>query len=133
MLRDFGFTLGPAVIGAIALSRAAAEISGKVGSESGARQALATFNGAAAARARRAEAGARSRHRRGELRPAGRERGARHDHAAHRQTVPFNPLKDVAFHALGHAYSIGYLVCGLAALVAALLAAAALPASRTGR
>ena len=37
--------------------------------------------------------------------------------------MPFNPLKDVAFHALDHAYSIGYLVCGLAALVAALLAA----------
>lgn len=30
---------------------------------------------------------------------------------------PFNPLKDVAFHALSSAYFIGYLVCGLAALV----------------
>ena len=36
--------------------------------------------------------------------------------------VPFNPLKDVAFHALDHAYSIGYVVCGAAAFVAALLA-----------
>jgi uncharacterized membrane protein len=40
--------------------------------------------------------------------------------------VPFNPLKDVAFHALGHAYSIGYVICGVAALVAALLAVTAL-------
>jgi hypothetical protein len=36
--------------------------------------------------------------------------------------VPLNPLKDVAFHALGHAYSIGYIICGVAALVAGLLA-----------
>lgn len=37
--------------------------------------------------------------------------------------IPFNPLQDTAFHALSHAYAIGYLVCGLAALAAALLAA----------
>ena len=36
--------------------------------------------------------------------------------------IPFNPLKDVAFHALSHGYAIGYLVCGIAALVAALIA-----------
>ena len=40
--------------------------------------------------------------------------------------VPFNPLKDVAFHALGHAYSLGYVICAVAALVSAVLAAAAL-------
>ena len=38
-------------------------------------------------------------------------------------TVPFNPLKDVAFHALSNAYSIAYVVCGVAALTAALIAA----------
>ncbi|MEO9140104.1 MAG: hypothetical protein ABI345_13690 [Jatrophihabitans sp.] len=37
--------------------------------------------------------------------------------------MPFNPLKDVAFHALDHAYAIGYVVCGVSALVAAGLAA----------
>ena len=31
-------------------------------------------------------------------------------------------VKHVAFHALGNAYSIGYVVCGIAAVVAALLA-----------
>src|SRR2546423_1594118 len=36
--------------------------------------------------------------------------------------IPFNPLKDVAFHALSHAYGIGYLVCGIAAAAAALIA-----------
>jgi hypothetical protein len=34
---------------------------------------------------------------------------------------PPNPLKNVAFDALGNANSIGYLVCGIAALAAALL------------
>jgi len=44
-------------------------------------------------------------------------------------TVPFNPLKDVAFHALSHAYSVGYVICGVAALAAALLAFIALGGS----
>jgi hypothetical protein len=35
--------------------------------------------------------------------------------------VPLNPLKDVAFHALGSAYSLGYVVVGAAAAVSAVL------------
>jgi len=35
--------------------------------------------------------------------------------------VPLNPLKDTAFHALGSAYSFGYVVCGIAAGLSALL------------
>jgi hypothetical protein len=38
------------------------------------------------------------------------------------QAVPLNPLKDVAFHALSDAYAVGYLVCGISALVAAVVA-----------
>jgi hypothetical protein len=34
-----------------------------------------------------------------------------------------NPLHDTAFTALGNAYSLGFVVCGVAALVAAALAA----------
>ena len=34
----------------------------------------------------------------------------------------FNPLKNAAFHALDHAYSIGYLVCGACALLAGAIA-----------
>jgi hypothetical protein len=41
-------------------------------------------------------------------------------------SVPGNPLHDLAFTALGDAYSIGYVVCAVAALVAAVLAAFAL-------
>ncbi len=37
-------------------------------------------------------------------------------------TQPFNPIKEVAFHALSNAYSIGFLICGIAALVAAVIA-----------
>ena len=39
---------------------------------------------------------------------------------------PPNPLKAVAFDALGHANAVGYLVCGIAGLVAALLVVLAL-------
>lgn len=48
MLRDFGFILGPAVIGAIALSRAAAQIQATLSGSAPLRNALATFNAAAA-------------------------------------------------------------------------------------
>lgn len=37
------------------------------------------------------------------------------------KTVPLNPAKDVAFHALSHAYSGDYLICRVATPVAVLL------------
>ena len=123
MLRDFGFTLGPAVVGAIALSRAAAQISAKVGSDPAVAKALADFNGSAAAAppaqkpALEAAIGAVNSG------PLGANAVPGTITLPSGQIVPFNPLKDVAFHALDHAYSIGYLVCGAAALAAALLAA----------
>ena len=36
---------------------------------------------------------------------------------------PPNPLKNVAFQALSHGYGIAYLVCGISALAAAVIAA----------
>lgn len=123
MLRDFGFTLGPAVIGAIALSRAASDMQAKIASSETLQKALTAFNGAAAhvPAAQRPEVeGAIGAVNSGPL-------GANAVPAAvpgpNGQPVPFNPLKNVAFHALDHAYSIGYVVCGVAALVAAVLAA----------
>jgi hypothetical protein len=103
-LRDFGFTLGPAVIGAIALSRAAAEIQDKIASTPALQSAMAGF-------AKSAPPPVVGAVRSGPL-------GA--------NAIPGNPLKDVAFHALDHAYSLGYVVCGVAALVAAALAGGAL-------
>jgi hypothetical protein len=106
-LRDFGFTLGPAVIGAIALSRAASEMQNRLAGDSGLRSALADFSASAPPEAV----------------------GAVNSGPLGANAVPGNPLREVAFTALDHAYSLGYVVCGIAALVAALLAAAALRGS----
>ena len=122
LLRDFGFTLGPAVIGAVALSRAAAEISAKVASNQALESALSKFNASAASapaaqkQSLEAAVGAVNSG------PLGANAVPGSVTLANGQTVPFNPLKDVAFHALDHAYAIGYVVCGVSALAAALLA-----------
>ncbi|HVV08470.1 MFS transporter [Amycolatopsis sp.] len=115
-LRDFGFTLGPAVVGAIALSNAASAIQAKIAGSPSLQSAMAAFN-AAPAKAPEAE--------RATVEAAV---GAVNSGPLGANAVPasVNPLKDVAFEALGHAYSIGYVVCGVAALVAAFLAAVVL-------
>ena len=111
MLRDFGFTLGPAVVGAITLSRAAADIQAKLASDAALARRLAVFNASAVKHPA--------------LKPVV---GAVNSGPLGANSVPNppNPLKNVAFDALGHANSIGYLVCGIAALVAALLVVLAL-------
>lgn len=103
-LRDFGFTLGPAVIGTVALGSAADEMQSAVATDPQLRSAVADFSANAP--------------------PA--EVGAVHSGPLGANAVPGNPLQDVAFHALDHSYSLGYLVCGIAALLAAALAAGAL-------
>ncbi|HZP49940.1 MFS transporter [Actinocrinis sp.] len=123
MLRDFGFTLGPAVVGAIALSRAAAEISNKVNSSPALSKALTAFNGSAASAPAAQKPQLEAAIGAVNSGPLGANAVPGAVTLPNGQTVPFNPLKDVAFHALDHAYSIGYLVCGLSALAAALLAA----------
>jgi hypothetical protein len=116
MLRDFGFTLGPAVVGAVALSRAAADIHTRVTSDPALSRALAAFN-SAAAHATGAKAAV--------LKPAA---GAVNSGPLGANAVPDppNPIKQVAFHALGSANSVGYVVCGIAGLVAAVLVITAL-------
>jgi MFS family permease len=116
MLRDFGFTLGPAVVGAITLSNAAAAIQAKVSGSPALSRALATFN-ASPAHAPAAKAAA--------LKEAV---GAVKSGPLGANSVPDppNPLKNVAFDALGHANAIGYVVCGAAGAVAALLVVLAL-------
>src|SRR6201996_2476871 len=113
MLRDFGFTLGPAVVGAVTLSRAATEIHSKVASNPALSKALAEFNASAAHKP-----------------SLGPVVGAGNSGPLGANSVPNppNPLKDVAFHALGSANSVGYVICGVAGLVAALLVMAALGA-----
>jgi MFS family permease len=122
MLRDFGFTLGPAIVGAIALSQAAARIASNLSGSAALRGALAAFNAAPAhvpAAQRPAVGAAVHAVASG---PLGANAVPATVPGPGGKPVPFNPLKDVAFHALSHAYSIGYLICGIAALVAALLA-----------
>jgi MFS family permease len=126
MLRDFGFTLGPAVIGAIALSQAAAEMQRKIAASPALRQALAAFNAAPAHApaaqkpALEAAVGAVNSG------PLGANAVPGTITLPSGKTAPFNPLKDVAFHALDHAYSLGYVVVGVCALAAAALALLAL-------
>jgi MFS family permease len=122
LLRDFGFTLGPAVIGAVALSRAAANISAKVAANQALAKALAAFNASAATAPAAQKPTLEAAIGAVNSGPLGANAVPGTVTLPNGQTVPFNPLKDVAFNALGHAYSIGYAVCGASALAAALLA-----------
>jgi len=105
MLRDFGLTLGPAIVGAVALTNAANAISAKVAGSASLHAAVTKFDASS------------------DIPPA--VKGAVHSGPLGANAIPNppNPLKDVAFHALSHAYSLGFLICGLSALLAALIAA----------
>ena len=123
MLRDFGLTLGPAVIGAIALTRAANAIAAQVAASPQLSSALQAFNQApehapAAEKAQvEAAVGAVNSG------PLGANAVPGSVTLPDGTTQPLNPLKDVAFHALSDAYAIGYLICGIAAILAAVIAA----------
>ena len=84
MLRDFGFTLGPAVIGAVALSQAAAEIRSKLAASATLRKALAAFNAAPAHTPLAAAGGSRRGGSRGRVRATRGQCGPGHDHVARR-------------------------------------------------
>jgi MFS family permease len=121
MFRDLGFTLGPAIIGAIALSRAASTIHAKVAASPTLRHGLNSFYNAAA----KASPGQREKLAAAVAAVKSGPLGANGVPATAKlptgQTVPLNPLKDTAFHALGNAYSFGYVVLGVAAAVSAVI------------
>lgn len=122
MLRDFGLTLGPAIIGAVALSRAASEISAKVAASPTLQASLKAFNAApehAPAAVRPKLEGAVEAVNSG---PLGANGVPAMVPGPDGKMIPLNPLHEVAFHALSNAYAIGYLICGIAALVAAVVA-----------
>jgi len=121
MLRDLGFTMGPAVIGAVALSQATAQIRQQLAASPALRSALAAFVASPAhapAAQRPALESAVHAVQSGPL-------GANAVPATHALpgglVVTFNPLKQVAFDALSHAYSLAFIISGTAALLAALL------------
>jgi MFS family permease len=121
MLRDFGFTLGPAVIGAVALSQAAASIRQQLAGSAGLRKALASFLASPAhvpAAQRAAVAGAVHAVESG---PLGANAVPATITLPSGQVASFNPLKPIAFDALSHSYSLGFMLSGGAALLAALL------------
>jgi MFS family permease len=123
MLRDGGLTLGPAIVAAIALTSAANAINAKIASTPSLKSALAAFYASPqhvpAAQRSTAEAAV------GAVKsgPLGQNAVPAQVPGPGGKPVPFNPLKDVAFHALSHGYAIGYLVCGIAAVAAAVIAA----------
>ena len=122
MLRDGGLTLGPAIVGAIALTNAAHAITAKVAATPALQSALAAFYAApqhVPAEQRAAVEGAVAAVKSG---PLGQNGVPAQVPGPDGKLIPFNPLKDVAFHALSHGYAIGYLVCGISALAAALIA-----------
>ncbi len=122
LLRDFGFTLGPAVVGAVALSRAASEIHSKVSTNDSLQRALTAFDNSPAATPpaqRQSVAEAVGAVNSG---PLGANGVPGRITLPTGQTVPFNPLHDIAFHALDSAYSVGYVVCGVCGLIAAVIA-----------
>ncbi|GAA1250868.1 MFS transporter [Streptomyces javensis] len=102
LLRDFGFTLGPAVIGAVALSQATSRVTSSLATSSS-----LTAESKAAAHDVLREGGPLALN----SVPAASPPGAARAHA---------------LDALGHGYAIGFVVCGSAAVFSALLVATAL-------
>ncbi len=131
MLRDLGATLGQAVFGTVALSQAAGRVSSAVSASPSLRGAVAAFTASAAhapAAQRPALEGAVHAVQSG---PLGANAVPATVTLPGGRTVPFNPLHDVAYDALTHAYSTGWVICAVAAFVAAALAFT-LMSGRTG-
>ena len=100
MLRDFGLTLGPAIVGAVALTTAANTISAKIAASPTLQKALNEFYAAPShvpAAQRPEVAGAVAAVKSG---PLGQNGVPAQVPGPDGKLIPFNPLKDVAFHAL---------------------------------
>ena len=123
MLRDFGLTLGPAIVGAIALTNAANAISAKIAESPALKKAVDAFYAAPAHVPEEKRASVEAAVGAVKSGPLGANAVPSHVPGPDGKLMPFNPLKAVAFDALSHAYAIGFLVCGIAALLAALIAA----------
>jgi MFS family permease len=121
MIRDLGFALAPAVLGAVALSRAASAISSAVAKDPALGRAVAAFYASpehAPAAQRQTLEAAVGAVKSGPLGANGVPASVPGPGGA---PIPLNPLHETAFHALGSAYSVAYLIAGLTALAAALI------------
>jgi MFS family permease len=126
LLRDFGFTLGPAIVGAVALGRAATNINGKIAASPTLQKALHAFYAAPAHAPAAQKATVTAAVGAVKSGPLGQNSVPATVPGPGGHPMPFNPLHQIAFHALDHAYNIGYFVCGAAAAVSFLLAAVAI-------
>ncbi|MEV8567286.1 MFS transporter [Streptomyces sp. NPDC051322] len=97
MVRDFGFAMGPALIGAVALSRTAGSFN----------SSLADAPSLASVKAAAEEAGAVATN-------------------SVPSDVPFSKAAPLAVKALDHGYSLGFLICAIAALVCCVVTVAVL-------
>ena len=88
MVRDFGFAMGPALIGAIALSKAATKFHAALANDSSLSSIKAAAEGAGPIVTNSVP-----------------------------PSVPFSKAAPLAVKALDHGYSLGFLICGIAALV----------------
>jgi hypothetical protein len=131
-LRDFGFTLGPAVVGAVALGRATSNINARVASSPKLHQALQSFYASPAHAPAAQQAKVTAAVQAVKSGPLGQNGVPATVPGPGGHPMPFNPLHTIAFHALDHAYNLGYFVCGAAAAVSFLLAAIVLGGRRTG-
>ncbi len=122
MLRDFGLTLGPAIVGAIALTSASNAISSKLAATPSLQKALEAFYAAPGHVPADKKASVEAAIGAVKSGPLGANAVPSQVPGPDGKLQPFNPIKDIAFHALSHGYAIGYLVCGIAALLAALVA-----------
>ncbi|GKQ41951.1 MFS transporter [Streptomyces sp. A012304] len=119
--RDLGFALGPAIAGAIALSRAADEIARKLSGDPALRKAYEAFQASAAHAPAEQKPQLEAAVHAVQSGPLGANSVPASITTPDGRVVPFNPLKDVAFDALSSSYSLAYVLGGVAALVAAAL------------
>ncbi|AHK35914.1 hypothetical protein OPAG_06749 [Rhodococcus opacus PD630] len=121
LLRDFGFTLGPAIVGALALGRAAEHIGTQVATDPALSHALDAFNASADTVPSDQRQSVEAAIAAVESGPLGANGVPSTITLPDGHIVPFNPLQETAFHALGDGYSLGYLIVGLCALAAAIV------------
>ncbi|MFC1437714.1 MFS transporter [Streptacidiphilus sp. N1-10] len=97
MVRDFGFAMGPALIGAVALSKAATNFNAALAGDSSLSAVRAAAEGAGAVATNSVPA-----------------------------DVPFSKAAPLAVKALDSGYSLGFLICAIAALVCCVVTVALL-------
>ncbi|MDX3612096.1 MFS transporter [Streptomyces europaeiscabiei] len=121
MFRDLGFALAPAIVGAVALGRAAKEIALDLAADADLRSAYEAFQASVAHAPAEQRPQLEAAVHAVESGPLGANSVPATITLPDGQVMPFNPLKDVAFDALSSSYSLAYTLGGVAALVAAAL------------